>query len=360
MTDGVCNGLQYERGGAPHKLRCNALIIAAGGFSGLLPDAVAPNAGALLGMFAECGGMLSNLEFFYRFAFGDISNGRPLYPPDLEGARIYRAGSRSLWLERAYATYPEERRDLDIFQRYWTHNIGVPHVIERADTSFTLGPICGFSMGGIAHNRSAANLVNVYVTGEARHDLVANYLVGVPWACYLATAGMLRDVLSDHSGGNSVADFPMMPVPARLQASLLTEVRQRLKEFQDHRFSESGAEEFVEWCRTTRQCLPPERRGCFQILILAEAHALSALSRRESRGYFFRADFPIADPAMAQCRTLTFYDADNDRVVVELLTQQALSNRITPVLWTVRSLAHMADQFWNPSPALNATDDMRS
>jgi len=330
VTDGICNGLQYERHGEPHKLRCNALIIAAGGFSGLLPDAATPNAGALLGMFAECGGMLSNLEFFYRFAFGDISNGRVLYPPDLEGARMYRAGSRALWLERAYAAYPEERRDLDIFQRYWTHNIGVPHVIERANTSFSLGPICGFSMGGIAHNRSATNLVNVYVTGEARHDLVANYTVGRPWACYLATAGMLLDVLSEHSGGNSMADFPMMPVPARLQASLLTEIRQRLMGFRDHRFSESGAEEFVEWCRTTRQRLPLERRGCFQILILAEAHALSALARPESRGYFFRADFPIADPAMAQRTTMAFYDADDDRVVVDLLTQQALSDRITP------------------------------
>jgi len=39
VTDGICNGLQYERRGEPHKLRCNALIIAAGGFSGLLPDA---------------------------------------------------------------------------------------------------------------------------------------------------------------------------------------------------------------------------------------------------------------------------------------------------------------------------------
>jgi hypothetical protein len=38
---------------------------------------------------------------------------------------------------------------------------------------------------------------------------------------------------------------------------------------------------------------------------------------------------------MAQRTTMAFYDADNDRVVVGLLTQQALSDRITPA-----SLSH--------------------
>jgi L-aspartate oxidase len=334
VTDGICHGLQYEQHGVPYKLRCNTLVIATGGFSGLLPDAATRNAGALLGMFAQCGGTLSNLEFFYRHAMGDISNGRVLYPPDLEGVRIYRAGSRAVWLEHAYATYPEERRDLDIFQRYWTHNIGVPHVVERGNTSFSLGPIYGFSMGGIAHNHSATNLVNVYTTGEARHDLVTDYQLGRPWACYLATAGMLRDVLSERSGTSYGQDFPMMPVPAQVQSSLIAEVHLRLKEFQDHRFSESGAEKFVEWCRTTRQHLSPEHTGSFQILILAEAYAQSALVRRESRGYFFRADFPSADPEMAQRTTLAYYNADNDRVVVDLLTQQAISDRITSSLFS--------------------------
>lgn len=329
VTDGICNGLQYEQYGMSHKLLCNALVIATGGFSGLMPDAATHNVGTLLGMFAQSGGMLSNLEFFYRFAMGDISNGKVLYPPDLEGARIYRAGSRAVWLEHAYATYPEERRSLDIFQRYWTHNMSVPHVVERANTSFSLGPIYGFSMGGIAHKHGATNLVNVYATGEARHDLVTDHQYGRPWACYIATAGMLRDVLSERSDTSYVQDFPIMPVPAGVQSSLLAEVHLRLKEFQDHRFSESGAEKFVEWCRTTRQDLSPERMGCFRILILAEAYALSALVRRESRGYFFRADFPFADPEMAQCTTLAYYNANNDRVVVDLLTQQALSDRIT-------------------------------
>lgn len=337
VVDGVCHGLQCERYGVPHKLRCNALVIASGGFSGLLPDAATRNAGALLGMFAQSGGVLSNLEFFYRHAMGDLSNGRVLYPQDLKGVRIYRAGSRAAWLEHAYATYPEERRDLDIFQRYWTHNIGVPHVGERGDTSFSLGPIYGFSMGGIAQNHGATNLVNVYTTGEARHDLVTDYQLGRPWACYLATAGMLRDVLSERSSTSHVQDFPMMSIPEGVQSSLLTEVHRRLKEFQDHRFSESGAETFVQWCRTTRQHLPPERMGCFQLLILAEAYAQSALARRESRGYFFRADFPSTDPEMAQRTTLAYYNPNNDCVVVDLLTPQAISDRITSGLLSYSS-----------------------
>ena len=331
VTDGICHGLQYEQNGVPHKLLCNALVIATGGFSGLLPHAATRNTGVLLGMFAQCGGVLTNLEFFYRHAIGDISNGTMLYPPDLEGARIYRDGSRAVWLEQAYATCPEERFDLDAFQRYWTHNLSVPHVVERANTSVSLGPLYGFSMGGIAHNHSVTNLVNIYTTGEARHDLVIDHQYGKPWACYLATAGLLRDVLSERSAASHWQDFPMMPIPARVPSSLLAEIHLRLQNFQDHRFSESGAEQFVQWSRKTRQHLCPQRQGCCHILILAEAYALSALARRESHGFFFRADFPSADPAMAQCITLASYNMDHDCVVVDLLTQQALSDRITSV-----------------------------
>lgn len=193
-------------------------------------------------------------------------------------------------------------------------------------------------MGGIAHNHSATNLINIYTTGEARHDLVADYQHGRPWACYLATAGLLRDVLSERSGTSHVQDFPVMPVPAMVQSSLLAEVHLQLKEFQDHRFSESGAERFVEWCHKTRQHLSPERMGCFQILILAEAYALSALVRRESRGFFFRADYPSTDPEMGQRTTLAYYNTDNDCVVVDLLTQQALSDRITSGLLSHSSM----------------------
>ncbi len=327
VTDGICHGLQYEQG-VPHTLQCQALVIATGGFSGLMPDAATSNAGAMLGIFAHCGGTLSNLEFFYRFAFGDVSNGRVLYPEDLQDSRMYRAGSRAQWLEHAYTTIPENRRDLEIFQQYWVHNMDVPHVLERGDTSFSLGPINGYSMGGMAHSQAATTIRNIYTTGESSHSLAADCIVGKPWACSLATAGLLCDLLSERSGAQHGQDVRVMPVPLTVQPSLLHEVKQRLRTFQDSRFSELGAEHFVTWCRTTRPTLPPERKGCFDVLLLAEAHTLSTLRRRESCGFFFRGDFPTADPNMAYHTTLAQYSVERDCVTVDLVPNAMYLDRI--------------------------------
>lgn len=322
VADGVCRGLQFERNGEPHKLLCQALVLASGGFSGLFADSMTNNTGSLLGTFARCGGTLANLEFFKRFALGDITRRRLLYPQDLEEAYLYRDGERATWLYNAQICYPPEKFDLEVFQTYWSRNFGVPHTAELASGSVSLGPIRGFSMGGIAHHQGVSNLSNVFATGEARHDLAVDYTTSLPWACYLATGGMLSDVLSKIFSTESLQDFPLKPVPHALNVSLLSEVRRHLANFQDQRFSEKGAVEFIAWCREVRKqmrCNGQQDDEDFDLLILAEAYTQSALVRTESRGYFFRADFPCTNPIMSNQCTYARYDIATDRVDVDMV-----------------------------------------
>jgi L-aspartate oxidase len=319
VRDGACHGLQYERDGSPHRLACSTLVIASGGFSGLLPDSATPNIGSLHGMFLQSGGVLSNLEFSYRFALGDLSGKRVLYPPDTEGARLYRNGAVAQWLERACAELPRERRDIEIFQRYWVHNLEVEHSLARGETSYRIGPIRGLSMGGIAHSWGATQIENLYVTGEASHQVSADCIVGLPWASYIAASGKLSDTLSERPTSGRSEDFALLPSSAEVEPALLAQVQQRLAAFQDHRFSEAAAQAFIDWCQATRRVLAKERAGCLQTLILAEAFTASVMSRRESYGYFFRGDFPVADPKLFGTVSTARYDAREDRVEVQLV-----------------------------------------
>ncbi|RJO75149.1 FAD-dependent oxidoreductase [Nocardia panacis] len=323
VEDGICRGVAYSADGQPGIVQAGATVLASGGYSGLMRHAPTPNSGSMLGIFAAAGGALTNLEFSQRHALGDRSAGRVLYPPDLAGAQFYRDGQRAVWLERAYHTLPEERRDLDIFQQYWRHNGHIPHELRRGETRHEIGPVYGLSMGGAAHTGGATNLAGVYALGEARHDIAANSILGRPWATYLSSAGLLADTLRELPDQQMPETFSVPARSVEVSAELRREVRERLHAFEDHRFSEGAVQAFVQWCRTTRRSLPAEFNGSAGVLILAESYALSALSRRESRGYFYRADFPTADPALSGLRTVARYDSSADEVSVELVANIA-------------------------------------
>lgn len=319
MTESTCHGVSYVGAHGAATINATAVVLATGGHSGLLPHSHTSNSAAMLGIFAAAGGRLTNLEFSQRHALGDLTAGRILYPPDLEGATLYRGEERADWLTHAYATVDEQRRDLEIFQRYWRYNAHVPHVYERGFERRALGPIYGLSMGGIEHIGGASTLEGVYVTGEACHDIAADAVIGRPWAIYLSASGQLAHTLKDLS---PQPDIPPPALPMRraiADRGLHTSIRRRLLDFEDHRFSPSAALDFVDWCRDTRYMLSPAHNTDTGLLILAEAYALSALARRESRGYFYRPDFPQADPILTGLRTLVAFDSENDTVTVELV-----------------------------------------
>ncbi|WP_328388167.1 FAD-binding protein [Nocardia sp. NBC_00416] len=319
VEDGVCRGIAYVHAEGQGIVQSGAVVIASGGYSGLMPQAHTHNSGSMLGTFAAAGGELTNLEFSQRHALGDLTAGRVLYPPDLEGAQFYRGDERAVWLERAYATISEERRDIEIFQQYWRYNGHIPHTLKRGDISYSLGPIYGLSMGGVAHIGSASNIENVHVAGEAAHDIAADAIIGRPWAIYISSAGRLADTLKSLPAETTPEAFSVPERSSEVDAELRTSVRRRLLSFEDHRFSEAAVAEFTEWCRRSRKELSETHNSDAAILILAESYALSALLRRESRGYFYRADFPTADPTLSRHRTVARYDRFSDTVQVELV-----------------------------------------
>ena len=318
----MCHGFSWTGPEGPAIVNAGAVVIASGGYSGLLPNSPTSNAGVVLGLYAASGGELTNLEYSQRHALGDLTAGRVLYPPDLAGAQFYREEQRAVWLEDACATLPEDRRDLEIFQRYWRSNSHVPHTLRRGDENYALGPIYGLSMGGIAHTDGAGSITGVYATGEARHDIVADAIIGRPWATFIAASGMLADTL---------AALPPRALPSTdvavpctdIDAGFVADIKRRLASFEDHAFTEAAAADFAEWCRRGRADRAADDAGHRALLILAEAYARSAILRRESRGYFFRPDCPAANPGLSHRRTVARYLERDDIVETELVGNPA-------------------------------------
>ena len=322
---GACMGVRYTAGDVERSLRAEAVVLACGGYGGLVGDTATVGSGTLLGTFARHGGLLSNLEFGYRHAFGDLSGSRVLYPVDLVGANLLRDGEPAVWLQRAATDLPPLRRDLAVFRDYWVHNADVPHAIDKGGERAALGPIGGFSMGGIAHHGWQSSLKNLYVVGEAAHDLCADHLLGLPWATYLSVGGMLADVLAGHSGTPSSMPMPEdSPAMQQGETDLRREIRSRYRDLQFGAVSHDECSRLADWCRTVRRALSFTRREGRDLLILAEAVALSAQARCESRGFFFRRDFPAVDSRLDGRVTVALYYAGMDCVQVHFVAIEAL------------------------------------
>jgi succinate dehydrogenase/fumarate reductase flavoprotein subunit len=327
-TDGTCHGLHYDSNGEAHRLAAHTVVVATGGISGLFTDGVAGPPGCLLGAHLRHGGVLADLEYHYRFALGDLTHRRPLYPFDLGGARLLRNGEPAAELEELCAGLPPRRLDHEVFQQYWRENLGVPHRAELAGGAVELGPVRGFSMGGIAAAPDGGPLGNVHAVGEARHDLAADCIVGVPWVVSLATGGMLADRLAEREPAGAPEEFAPRAAGPGLDPELYAQVRRRLARFQDHRFRTVVACDFVGWCREIRRELRdtgPSRTEDIDLLILAEACTEAALARTESRGFFFRADRPAEDPGLEGLCTRARYDRENDCVLVDLVHRKEAS-----------------------------------
>ncbi|WP_020672109.1 FAD-dependent oxidoreductase [Amycolatopsis nigrescens] len=318
MDGDLCLGLRYEHEGRPHRIRCGDLVLASGGFCGLFADGVGTNTGYLLGTYARHGGELANLELFNRFALGNLDRKTPLYPFDLEDARLLRAGEPATELTKALDRYTGDRCEVDVFAHYWTANFDVPHTVESPRGSTRLGPVRGFAMGGMANPRPGAAPRNVHAVGECAYGLSQDSLSGKPFISFLVRAGLLADELGEREDGTDFATGGPVPGP---DLSLRNEVRVRLHAFQDNRFTASAAEEFARWCRDERARRRARRADSedLDLLVLAEACARSTLAREESRGFFFRPDFPGTDAELDGRVTLARYDETEDRVRVALV-----------------------------------------
>lgn len=319
IADDTCLGLRYEHGGKSGKILCGDVVLASGGFCGLFPDGVGYNPGYLLGTYARHGGMLANLELFNRFSLGDLDRRRPLYPFDLAGGvRLLREGEPATELDETMKAFPGDQCDIETFARYWSKHCDVPHTVELADGVFRLWPVRGFAMGGIAPAMGTpASPRNIHGVGECAYGMSLDSVTGKPFVSFLSLGAELAQRLAESASARwSAEDFESREAAAPADKALREEVGRRLFTFQDTRFSVTAAQEFITWCVDTRRTALPLDTESRDLLILAEAFTRSVLARRESRGFFFRPDFPETDPTLDGKVTVAGYDPGLDEVEV--------------------------------------------
>lgn len=331
LDGGACIGLRYQQDGTTGVLVCDDVVFASGGFAGLFTDGAGTSTGHLLGTYARHGGPLAHLEFFARSALGDLDRKLPCYPFDFNGPpRPLRAGAPADDLTRILAGHRAERfdfnLDMEIYQRYWTHHLHEPHTLELVSGVCRLGPIRTFGLGGIATEHAGTRLRNVHAVGECRLGPVLDAVHGLPLASCLAQGGMLADALAERptaaGGGIGAADLATDAPQPGMEAALPGEISRRLDAVEGQGLRADSAEVFASWCREERGRRRDGGRfdqGDIDLLILAEAYIRSALARTESRGLFFRPDFPQPDPALTGTLTVAGYDTSEDRVTVRIV-----------------------------------------
>lgn len=303
MDGDRCLGVRHQHDGVPGRVRCGDLVLASGGFAGLFADGSANNSGHLLGTHLRHGGHLAGLEMFSRAALGDLDRKRHLYPFDFDGAPQPMRGD---------VPAPEllaHQGDLAAFRGYWIDHLDEPHTIATTSGVRRLGPVRGFAFGGGAPGRT-----NVHAVGECSYHLLAESVVGKPFGTFLAQSGALAARLADRATAGTTDFAPGAP---QRDALLRKDVEQRLDTFADARFTVERAESFVRWCREQRS--RTEILEDVDLLLLAEAYAVSVLARAESRGFFHRPDRPECDPAFDGRHTTAHYDADADEVRVMVM-----------------------------------------
>jgi 4-hydroxybenzoate adenylyltransferase len=197
---------------------------------------------------------------------------------------------------------------------------------------FQVKPIIYFSMGGIAHRNCRTNLKNVYVTGECMHDFGANRVGGLPWALYLANGRIICEhIVKQLTEDDKQVDFEIVFQKSHFSWDLLKEIRGRLYEYQNKNKNETQALESIQWFRETRSRLIQNNENLsdsFAWLIVAEAIMQSSLSRRESRGYFLRSDFPFEDVNLDKYFSYLWYNQQANIVKSRFLEASYFSSSL--------------------------------
>jgi acyl-coenzyme A synthetase/AMP-(fatty) acid ligase/aspartate oxidase len=195
-----------------------------------------------------------------------------------------------------------------------------------------------FSMGGIAHVSCRTGLHQVYVTGEAMHDFGADRVGGLPWGLYLSCASHIRDqIVADREStwrNDAPESFELVHARSRHDLPTLEKIRSLVHPPGEARFSRDRARRAVQSLRELRRDLRRNGHGLedgIQWSILAEAILESTLARQESRGCFYREDFPAEDPNMSQCFTFTRYLPEEDRVIATLVVKQDYAQAVGSV-----------------------------
>ncbi|HFD86603.1 MAG TPA: hypothetical protein ENJ35_02880 [Gammaproteobacteria bacterium] len=187
-----------------------------------------------------------------------------------------------------------------------------------------------FSMGGLYHHNFETNLHNVFVTGEAMHDFGSHRVGGLPWALYLVSGKHIAGrIISEIRNGQRprLRDFDLAPVLSAFAPEALGEIREKLYLYQEDNFEPDNAMECIRWFRKRRRELVTGGRyldDATAWYLVAEAILVASLNRQESRGCFFRSDYPSTDGAYNDRNSYAQYDPDSDEIRARLITRDEL------------------------------------
>eukprot|EP01083_Nonionella_stella_P007328 21202_1 len=179
-------------------------------------------------------------------------------------------------------------------------------------------------MGCIAHIDFKTNIKNVYVTGEAMHDFGANRVGGLPWALYLVAAGVItQDIQEKMKCGDIMIeppkDFCLSHKKSNFDKGLLSDIQRRMFECLETTTDPKELYRSINWFREQRMAL--EAKGCelddaHAWLLLAEAVIVSAINRKESRGCFFRTDYPVSSNMLNDKKSYALLDIGTGNIVL--------------------------------------------
>ncbi|MGR9052403.1 MAG: hypothetical protein ACU84J_07125 [Gammaproteobacteria bacterium] len=154
-----------------------------------------------------------------------------------------------------------------------------------------------FSMGGIAHDNCRTNLKNIFVTGEAMHDFGANRTGGLPWMLYLCCASHIKNLILLDKKENVTVKRPPSDFIYFIEQQKEDVSDQILNIMWQHRsqpFSIDITEQAINILRNLRKRIV--NKGVLHdgvsLTLVAESILVSSLKRKESRGCFYRDDFP--------------------------------------------------------------------
>ncbi len=199
---------------------------------------------------------------------------------------------------------------------------------------FRVRQIAYFSMGGIAHADFATNLPNIYVTGEAMHDFGAHRVGGLPWGLYLASGRSIADTLIDRVRRGElrrVRDFNLIAQPAHFNDGILQELRRGMYKYQEDNLNAENAAGFIDWIQKTRREIISRNEtihDAFAWLVVAESVMRASLCRKESRGCFYRMDYPAESAYLSKWHTYITYDFENDEVLAELVRSSEIAQML--------------------------------
>jgi succinate dehydrogenase/fumarate reductase flavoprotein subunit len=395
-----CRGLQYQAPAGIGKLRSKRVILASGGYAGLLGNATRTQCyGTVSGLFLRCGGLLSNLEFVFKHGYGDIDSNALTPTEELPGAEIRgNDGQRVRFLEEILFRREGTHSHLAA-ARFWSRhgatkffvNLGyrplylkLQHLKQELDragqgaatsntdalretlvesfpaaarasveaelagaatidfalfermkrfceptptNAFRVAPLIYFTMGGVAHSRLRTSLPGVFVTGEAMHDFGANRVGGLPWGLYLAAGRLLCEQLQGDASRTGGEDFELAPKRSRFDAGAFASIQARLNGLLDGGMKGEEARELLLQLRAERRALAHDTQVLHDVeagYLLGEAVLESALCRRESRGFFYRVDYPEENSLLGGVHSAARYDAERDEVRVTLRSRREL------------------------------------